>query len=375
VPPQTPLVARLPDGPIDLIGDVHGELDALLALLDRLGCDPDRGLAERPLVFVGDLIDRGPDSLGVVEVVRALWEAGVAGVVLGNHELNLLCGERKDGNGWFWGDPEDGFWVVGEAPRRVAYAARPADERDRERVLDFFAQLPLGAEREDLRVAHACWDEDVFAAWRGEEADVAALSRDYEASIRADLDRRGVRSQAAEERRLHAGLTHPYVVPPGGLVAVAEEDLAEQSGNPVKLVTSGPEEPTPSPFFAGGKWRFVRRRRWWEDEAESPRVVIGHYWRNRGAELSAPSMPAEAGAEPARPEVPPVRPDDVFEGVDPRNWMGHRRRAFCVDYSVGRRCVERALGTRDRFVTGLAALRWPERRLVFDDRAGETPTD
>ncbi|MEC8424435.1 MAG: serine/threonine protein phosphatase, partial [Myxococcota bacterium] len=34
------LVQALPAGPLDIIGDIHGELDALLALLDRLGCDP-----------------------------------------------------------------------------------------------------------------------------------------------------------------------------------------------------------------------------------------------------------------------------------------------------------------------------------------------
>ena len=214
---KTPLVARLPDGPLDLIGDVHGELEALLRLLAKLGCDPDRGVAERPLVFVGDLIDRGPDSLGVLDLVRDLWEAGLAGVVLGNHELNLLLGERKDGNGWFWGDPEDGFWVTGGSaggsPVRVAYASRSADERDRDRALQFLESLPLGADREDLRVAHACWDEDIFALWRDESASVAELSRGFESEIRQDLERRGVRARAAAERVRYAGLCLLYTSP------------------------------------------------------------------------------------------------------------------------------------------------------------------
>jgi hypothetical protein len=133
---------------------------------------------------------------------------------------------------------------------------------------------------------------------------------------------------------------------------VAEEDLAEQAGNPVKLVTSGPEEPAAAPFYAGGKWRFVSRRRWWQDygvDGSEPFAVVGHYWRQRFAAAA------------------PQDRDDIFAGVGPWDWMGRPRRVFCVDYSVGRRYAERAIGVRDGFHNGLAALRWPERQLVFDD--------
>jgi len=47
---------------------------------------------------------------------------------------------------------------------------------------------------------------------------------------------------------------------------------------------------------------------------------------------------------------------------------------FCVDYSVGRRFLERFRGRRRDFDGGLAALRFPERALVFDDRAAPVPT-
>lgn len=66
------------------VGDIHGDrraLDALLATLPELGADD-------TLVFIGDYVDRGPDSRGVVERVRALAEQGPAKVVClrGNHE-------------------------------------------------------------------------------------------------------------------------------------------------------------------------------------------------------------------------------------------------------------------------------------------------
>ncbi|MBM4381406.1 MAG: metallophosphoesterase, partial [Deltaproteobacteria bacterium] len=91
------LFQLLPGGPLDIIGDVHGEAEALLRLLARLGVDVGRRRAARPLVFVGDLVDRGPDSVTVVEVVSRLQEAGLAHCVAGNHELNALAGESKEG--------------------------------------------------------------------------------------------------------------------------------------------------------------------------------------------------------------------------------------------------------------------------------------
>ena len=60
----------------DLIGDIHGQLEPLRRLLDELGyCEEDGVIAHpagRRLIFVGDLIDRGPASRGVLELVRRL---------------------------------------------------------------------------------------------------------------------------------------------------------------------------------------------------------------------------------------------------------------------------------------------------------------
>jgi len=81
------------------VGDVHGRLD----LLDRLLADIERDIAARPaaetyLVFLGDLIDRGPQSREVVERLRTLASPSFRPVFLiGNHEevlLRLLGGER-----------------------------------------------------------------------------------------------------------------------------------------------------------------------------------------------------------------------------------------------------------------------------------------
>ncbi|KDN18454.1 polynucleotide kinase-phosphatase [Amycolatopsis rifamycinica] len=77
-------------GPFDVIGDVHGcvaELEELLAALGYAdGVHPDG----RTAVFVGDLVDRGPDTPGVLRRVMGMAAAGNALVVCGNHEQKLV---------------------------------------------------------------------------------------------------------------------------------------------------------------------------------------------------------------------------------------------------------------------------------------------
>ena len=77
------------DGGLDVIGDVHGEHDALTRLLTELGYAESSGAwrhPERTAVFVGDLIDRGPQQVEVVNLVRSMQDAGTALVAMGNHE-------------------------------------------------------------------------------------------------------------------------------------------------------------------------------------------------------------------------------------------------------------------------------------------------
>ena len=85
----------------DIIGDVHGCIDELLELIEKLGYDGDgRHISEertggerandgRKLVFVGDLVDRGPSSDGVLELLMRLCEQDRAIVLLGNHDEKL----------------------------------------------------------------------------------------------------------------------------------------------------------------------------------------------------------------------------------------------------------------------------------------------
>lgn len=99
---RTPLRSDHRDdhGPFDVIGDVHGcrsELEALLGALGYTMVRDDAGRAVdathpegRRALFLGDLVDRGPDSPGVLRLVMGMVDAGHALAVPGNHENKLV---------------------------------------------------------------------------------------------------------------------------------------------------------------------------------------------------------------------------------------------------------------------------------------------
>ncbi|WP_374985259.1 polynucleotide kinase-phosphatase [Streptomyces fradiae] len=76
-------------GPFDIVGDIHGCSAELEALLAKLGYVDGRHPEGRTAVFVGDLVDRGPDSPGVLRRVMGMVESGDALCVPGNHENKL----------------------------------------------------------------------------------------------------------------------------------------------------------------------------------------------------------------------------------------------------------------------------------------------
>jgi protein phosphatase len=83
---------RYEHGPFDIVGDVHGCSSELRSLLTKLGYDLATSThpTGRKLVFLGDLVDRGPDVPGVLDIVMRLVRAGRALCVSGNHEIKLL---------------------------------------------------------------------------------------------------------------------------------------------------------------------------------------------------------------------------------------------------------------------------------------------
>lgn len=93
---NAPAVNTAPSGPANArayaIGDVHGRLDLLRALLSEIEADSSARPCEREyLVFVGDLIDRGPDSNGVIDLLlRSKKYLPHPVFLMGNHEEMML---------------------------------------------------------------------------------------------------------------------------------------------------------------------------------------------------------------------------------------------------------------------------------------------
>lgn len=340
------LVQTLPDHPLDIVGDIHGELSALLSLLAHLGYDSHGEHAGgRKLVFVGDLCDRGPDSPGVIHHVQHLVEHGNASAILGNHEMNLLVDDIKDGSGWFFDERHE---------RDLKFYApfRRTPPEQRAQLKKFLGNLPVALEREDLRIVHAAWTSVAIRAVQSLPlGSVAEQFKRWDRVARSTAQASGLYQRYQQEKRRWARELEDEHNPPPFLHAVAEYEATQQMINPLKVLTSGVEKLASQPFFAGNRWRFSDRVSWWNDYDEPTPVVIGHYWRMLET----------------RPGTRISRYSQLFNGIESVRWHGRRGNVFCVDFSVGARWRDRKAGrplesSRYR----LAALQWPEKRLVFD---------
>jgi hypothetical protein len=330
---------------VDVVGDVHGEIDALTQLVRVLGYDREARHPEgRTLVFVGDLCDRGPDSPAVVDWVRRRRDDGRVQCVLGNHELNLMRGQRKDGNDWFYGD------VSEEGERYLPFAMLAKGEQHA--VKAFFDSLPLALEGKDLRVVHAAWHSPSVDRLRTITAQSMKAFEDIDQAFKADIENRTLATMAAEEKFPWQEHLHNEHSPPPLLRLTGQWNAKLQMGNPIRVLTSGIEKETQPPFFAGGAWRFVERAAWWDHYQESTPVIFGHYWRRWSTQAAKP-----------RTAFGP----NLFYGVEPDAWFGAKEQVFCTDYSVGGRFVERKNAVSTGFMGRLGALRWPERDLYFDE--------
>lgn len=117
------------------IGDVHGALHKLQNLIAR--CEAHAGDRPRKYVFLGDYIDRGPDSAGVIRLLIKLQGRAPDGVIAlkGNHEAMLLGAIDAAI------EPDDWLWQGGAATLQ-SYGAREARELPPEH-LDWLRALPL----------------------------------------------------------------------------------------------------------------------------------------------------------------------------------------------------------------------------------------
>jgi bis(5'-nucleosyl)-tetraphosphatase (symmetrical) len=138
------------------IGDIQGCFSALERLIANIQFTPSRD----ELWFVGDLVNRGPDSLGVLRWVKALGNSAM--VVLGNHDLHLLAAA-------------EGIRPIREADTFEDILAAP----DRDELLEWLRHRPLLYRHGECVVVHA----GLLPQWTVEEA--GNLAHEVEGKLRS----------------------------------------------------------------------------------------------------------------------------------------------------------------------------------------------
>ena len=145
----------------DIIGDIHGHIDALKRLFVELEYTEVNGLwshPERKAIFVGDLVDRGPGQRELCTLVRNMIEVGHAEMCIGNHELNSVGFATKSATGGYLRKHSE----KNIQQHQSFVDEYPFDSDAHSDVIAWFKQLPLWLELEmpngdKARVIHAYW--------------------------------------------------------------------------------------------------------------------------------------------------------------------------------------------------------------------------
>jgi hypothetical protein len=289
---------------LDIIGDVHGCATLLRQLLDRLGyeVDPASGVYRQPrrrAVFVGDLIDRGPEQREVLQLVKAMVDGGSADIVMGNHEFNAIAYATPDP------DKPGEFLRVHSEKNTSQHRAflQKLDDAEREYYVSWFKTLPLWLDYGHVRMVHACW---------------------HEPSMQVVRDRFG--GDRLTDEHLAETATK------GSELYRAVEILLK--GPEISLTKYGA-----NPYLdKDGHRRTEARIRWWDPKAATLRDLA----EVRGVRTEAKGPYPELPARNIDPEDGPtfVYTDDVpmFYGHYWRRWENHHEDCTaytaCVDFSA-----------------------------------------
>jgi len=152
----------------DLIGDIHGCAQTLVLLLEKMGYQKKEGVYEhksRKVVFIGDIIDRGPHIREALHLVKSMVDRGSAFIVMGNHEYNALGYSTLARKG------SEHKYLREHTSRHERLIRETLEQfanysQEWKAFLEWFYELPLFLEIDCFRVVHACWDEQLITSFK-----------------------------------------------------------------------------------------------------------------------------------------------------------------------------------------------------------------
>lgn len=165
----------------DIIGDIHGSARALVDLLKRLDYQQDGASFYHPsrkVIFVGDIVDRGPYIRSALKIVKTMVDEGQAYCLLGNHEFNAVAhttfAEHEDADARFL--RKHSTHPISVDRETLMQFENYANEW--ESYVQWFSRLPLFLDFDAFRVVHACWDSDAVQDVRHKSGCDEATLRD-----------------------------------------------------------------------------------------------------------------------------------------------------------------------------------------------------
>lgn len=151
------------DRTLDWIGDIHGNAEKLRGLLLSLGYSENRGFFSRPgtlAVFLGDMLNRGPQILETTRIVRSMCDNGAAIFLLGNHELYALrdaAATKQNIPVRHFVSEKHGRYLLSS---KQAFAGREGEWQD---LLEWLFRRPIAFDAGGTRGVHACWHPSALA--------------------------------------------------------------------------------------------------------------------------------------------------------------------------------------------------------------------
>ena len=211
---EADLQGRLDEGrKVWAIGDIHGHLGTFRALIHRLRLDP-----EDRVVCLGDMIDRGPDSAGLIDYIRSHPQIIC---LKGNHELMAITSLQEDGDVELWqpwlergGRSTWGSYIVRASGD--LYEAKKQFASD----LMWMDNLPNHIVLDELRLVHAGYDPRMPLDMQGDKELLWIRKRFYAHEYAVDANRTVVFGHS----------TTTKVGPSPGYVA--QSDIRLQDGRP-----------------------------------------------------------------------------------------------------------------------------------------------